>query len=352
MFVVTWAACWSSSQPARECDVTPNPAAGSFQGRAARGTRFAAGALSSQLASTSMPTHTLRPAGAPLKPRGRLGRTVRDGWETLTSVAAAWSADQCHRLGASIAFYAIFTLAPLLAMTVLIAGVFMGVEIVRPQFLAQVGALVGEDAARTMGSLLDAALDAGGGRVTAAIGIATIVIGASAVFVEMRSALDVILSYRADGVLSWFLRARLTSFALVLAIGFVTLVSLLLSALLAAFAEYLVGLNVLLSYVALALNVLVPFTLIVVLFMLLMRYLPSERQPWSRVWPGAILAAVLFELGKHLLGTYIGRAAFVSAFGAAASVVVIVIWVYYCAQVLLIGAEYNKVRMAQSEAKQ
>jgi membrane protein len=280
----------------------------------------------------------------------RTMRSARGAWGTLRRLVVAWSNDQCHRLGASIAFYAIFTLAPLLAMSVLVAGFFMGVDVARPQFLGQVEGLVGEDAARTMAALLDATLDSGRGQLAAVIGIATLAVGASGVFVEMRNALDVILDYRGKGGLGWFLRARVTSFALVLAIGFVTLVSLLLSATLAAFAEYLVGVSTVLRYFAVGLNVLVPLLIIVGLFMMLMRYLPSERQPWSAVWPGAILAALLFEVGKHVLGIYIGRAAFVSAFGAAGSVVVIVIWVYYCAQVLLIGAEYNKVRSGRTGA--
>jgi membrane protein len=267
--------------------------------------------------------------------------------QTLWAVITAWSQDQCHRLGASIAFYAIFTLAPLLAMSVLIAGLFMGIEVVRPQFLEQVGGLVGEDAARTMDRLLDAALNGNRGQWAALIGIVTMGVGASAVFVEMRNALDIILSYKGSGGLSWFLRARLTSFALVLAIGFVTLMSLVLSAVLAAFAHYLGDLHALLAFIAVALNVLVPLTIITGLFTMLMRYLPTERQAWSAVWPGAVLAAILFEAGKHVLGLYIGRAAFVTAFGAAGSVVVIVIWVFYCAQVLLIGAEYNKVRSSR-----
>jgi membrane protein len=297
-----------------------------------------------------MATHTLRSAGTP-HAMGGPSRSLRTAWGTFIAVLTAWSNDQCHRLGASIAFYAIFTLAPLLAMAVLVAGFFMGVEVVRPQFLQQVGTLVGDDAARTMGNLIDAALVNARGGLAAAIGLATLAIGASAVFVEMRSALDIIHSYKGAGGLSWFVRARLTSFALVLAIGFVTLASLVLSAVLSAFAEYLSRASPALGFFAAGLNVIVPLAMISILFMLLMRYLPTERQPWSSVWPGAVLAAILFEIGKHVLGVYLGRFAFVTAFGAAGSVVVIVIWVYYCAQVLLIGAEYNKVRSSRRKSK-
>jgi membrane protein len=265
--------------------------------------------------------------------------------DLLKRVFASWNSDGGPRLGAAIAFYAVFSLAPLLAMAVLVAGTFMGLDTARAQFLGQVGGLVGESGSATLGHMIDSAMVDGKGWLAAGIGLLTLFIGTTGVFLELRNALDFIFRHERARGLSRMVRARLTSFALVLAVGFLTLVSLMASAALAAFGTTLSERFPVLAGVAIMVNALLPLALITVLFGMLMRWLPSARLSWRKVLPGAFFSAALFELGKQLLGLYLGRAAFSSAFGAAGALVVVMMWVYYCAQVLLLGAEYNKVRL-------
>ncbi len=270
-------------------------------------------------------------------------------WRTPIRVLSAWNDDDSLRLGAAVAFYAIFSLAPLLAMAVLIAGLVFGVDAARDQIMGQVGGLVGEGGGQTLRTMLDSAMVEGTeGKqwTTGLVGFATLFIGATGVFVELRNALDAI-NKEAEQVehgLSWMVKARIVSFSLVLAVGFVALVSLALSAAMAAFAAWLSASAPILGALALLLDTIVSLSLITALFILLLRFLPSIQPRKVSLWPGALLAAILFVLGKHLIGLYIGKAGVADAYGAAGSLVVILIWVYYSTQVLLLGAEYNKIR--------
>jgi membrane protein len=266
---------------------------------------------------------------------------------TPIGLLSAWSDDQCARLGAAVAFYAIFSLAPLLAIAVMIAGLAFGVEAARGQIVNEVGTLVGHSGTTALQSMLNSSLVSEGKKWSSAlIGVVTLFIGATGVFVELRYALDSI-NQQAKEIqhgLSWFVRARLMSFALVLAVGFVALASLALSAALSAFADWLSAMMPVLAILARALDALLSLAIIGSLFMLLLRWLPSVQPRRVALWPGALLSAALFVVGKYLVGFYLGRAAVTDAYGAAASLVIILIWVYYCTQVLLVGAEYNKLR--------
>lgn len=272
---------------------------------------------------------------------------IKSRLRTPWAVLSAWFEDQCLRMGASIAFYSIFSLAPLLAMAIIVAGVVFGVDSARSQILSQIDGLVGNSGATTLESMLDnAMLNDTKQWSTAIAGVFTLFIGATGVFVELRYALDSINkeSERIKQGLSWTLRARLISFALVLAIGFIALVSLALSAALSALATWLASTLPVLAAFMVVLDTLVSLTIITGLFMLLLRWLPSVQPQRVSLWPGAFLSGLLFVLGKHLVGLYLGRAGFTNVYGAAGSLVIILVWVYYCAQVLLIGAEYNKLR--------
>ena len=262
---------------------------------------------------------------------------------------SAWNSDDALRLGAAVAFYAIFSLAPLLAMAVLIAGLAFGVDAARDQIMSQVGGLVGEGGGQTLQTMLDSAMVGNAEAkqwTTGVVGFATLFIGATGVFIELRNALDTINkeSEQVEHGLSWMVKARIVSFSLVLAVGFVALVSLALSAAMAAFAEWLSASAPILGTLALLLDTLVSLSLITALFILLLRFLPSIQPRKVSLWPGALLSALLFVIGKHLIGLYIGKAAVADAYGAAGSLVIILIWVFYSTQVLLLGAEYNKIR--------
>lgn len=254
-------------------------------------------------------------------------------------------------MGAAIAFYSIFSLTPLIMIAVLIAGVFVGTDFARQEFLDQMAGLMGPKAAGAVDAMMTGSAQSDKGTLAGIISAATLLLGATGVLFELRHALDAIHQTQArGGGLTWLARGRLWSLALVLAVGFLLLVSLLASAIIAAMSEWLTAYFPVLGFIAEWTNVLVSLALLAVLFGLLMRWLPSERQTWRSVWPGALLAAVLLSIGKHLLGLYLGRAAFSDSFGAAGSLVVLVMWIYYSVQVFLLGAAFNEVRQQSGAA--
>ena len=269
---------------------------------------------------------------------------MRRAWRLIRSALSLWSDRKASRLGAAIAFYSIFSLTPLLMIAVLIAGAFVGTDFARKEFLDEVAALMGDKAAGAIQTMMTASMQSDHGGLAGVTSALTLLVGATGVLYELRNALDSIHRTRAPGGLTWFVRGRLWSVALVLAVGFLLLVSLLASAVIAAMSDWLIARFPMLGFIAIATNVLFSMAVLTALFGLLMRWLPSERQPWGSVWPGAVLAAGLLSAGKHLLGLYLGRAAFSDSFGAAGSLVVLVMWIYYAVQVFLLGAAFNEVR--------
>lgn len=262
------------------------------------------------------------------------------------AAAGLWSDHQAPRLGAAVAFYAIFSITPLVLMAVMVAGLFVDAGFARREFLEQLQGLLGSGAADSVETMIDAASKASEkgpwAGVTSAVAL---FIGASGVFVELRYALDAIHGTKRgrDSFVSWFVRGRLWSMALVLAVGFLMLVSLIASAIISAMGGWLTATFPVLGFVAIALNLLLSLAILTALFGMLMRWLASERRAWRRVWSGALLAAALLEVGKELLGLYLGRAAFADAYGAAGGLVVLVVWIYYSVQVFLFGAAFNEV---------
>ena len=271
----------------------------------------------------------------------------RKAWKLVRATVSLWSERNAARLGAAVAFYSIFSLTPLVMIAVLFAGAFVGTDFARQEFLGQLSTLVGDNAAGAFEALLTAYMNSDKGALAGVTGAATLLVGATAVMFELRNALDAIHQPKAQGGLSWFVRGRLWSLALVFAVGFLLLISLIASAVFAAMSGWLTAYFPVLGVVAEWANVLLSLALLAGLFGLLMRWLPSERQPWRQVWPGALLAAVLLNIGKHFLGLYLGRAAFSDSFGAAGSLVVLVMWVYYSVQVFLLGAAFNEVRRSR-----
>jgi membrane protein len=268
-------------------------------------------------------------------------------WKLARATVSLWSERNAARLGAAVAFYSIFSLTPLVMIAVLFAGAFVGTDFARKEFLDQLAGLMGSNAAGAVDGLLTAYMNSNKGTLAGVTGAATLLVGATAVLFELRNALDTIHQPKTPGGLSWFVRGRLWSLALVFAVGFLLLVSLIASAVFAAMSDWMTAYFPVLGAVAEWANVLLSLALLAGLFGLLMRWLPSERQPWRQVWPGALLAAVLLNIGKHLLGLYLGRAAFSDSFGAAGSLVVLVMWVYFSVQVFLLGAAFNEVRRSR-----
>jgi membrane protein len=232
-------------------------------------------------------------------------------------------------------------------IAVLIAGVFVGTDFARQEFLDQLSGLMGPKAAGAVDAMMTASVQSNNGGIAGITSVITLLVGASGVLFELRKALDAIHRSESPGGLSWFVRGRLWSFALILAVGFLLLVSLLASAIFSAMSEWLTAYFPILGFLAKWMNALLSLVLLTALFALLLRWLPTQRQTWRSVWPGALLAAVLLSVGKHLLGIYLGRAAFSDSFGAAGSLVVLVMWIYYSVQVFLLGAAFNEVRLAE-----
>jgi membrane protein len=258
----------------------------------------------------------------------------------------AWMDDYAPSMGAALAYYTLFSLAPVLLIVIAVAGMVFGVEAARGEIVGQLQGLIGTEGATAVQGLLKSASHTGTNLMASAISIITLLVGATTVFSELQSDLDRI--WRAPAVKQksglWaLLRARLLTFGMVLAVGFLLLVSLVISAGLAALAKwggsYFVGRDVLMQ----VLNVVVSFGIITMLFALIYKILPRVQINWSDVWIGAGVTALLFTLGKLGIGLYLGMSSVTSGFGAAGSIVVLLVWVYFSAQIFLLGAEFTWV---------
>ncbi|MBT2300736.1 YihY/virulence factor BrkB family protein [Variovorax paradoxus] len=258
----------------------------------------------------------------------------------------AWVDDYAPSMGAAISYYTIFSLAPLLVIVIAIAGALFGREAAQGQIVAQISGLVGREGAVAVESMLRSVDEPGKGLVAGLISVVVLLIGATTVFAELQSALDRIWHVpereKPSGVWA-VLRARLLSFGLILGLAFLLMVSLLVSAALAAFGSWFGGLMPGWELMLQALNILISLGIITVLFAMIFKLMPTARIAWRDVWIGAAVTAVLFELGKLAIGLYLGKSGVNESFAAAGSLVVLVAWVYYAAQIFLLGAEFTKV---------
>jgi membrane protein len=256
----------------------------------------------------------------------------------------AWSADRASTMGAALAFYSAFSLAPLLMIVIAIAAAVFGADAARGAIVERLGSIVGPVAAVAIQELLKAAQEPRTGLLATVIGIATLLIGATTVLVELQDDLDYIWKAPARSGVVTMLRARLLSFLIILAIGFVLLTTQLLSSAVTAFGDYLTPYfpNVALRLLGVA-NFLFSLVIVTVLFAILYKWLPNVRIAWRDVWVGAFATAVLFSIGRIAIGVYLGRSAIASAYGAAGTLVALLLWLYYSAQVFLLGAEFTAV---------
>ncbi len=270
-------------------------------------------------------------------------------WKLVKQAGLSWIDHDATRLAAAVAFYSILSLAPLLILAVAIAGLVFSQDAARYELVQQMRGLVGEDGAKVIETALDNAKKPSEGILATVIGIATLLIGAAGVFGELHDAMNVVWEVKpipGQGV--WrFIRNKFLSFGMVLSIGFLLLVSLVLSTGLSAMGTYVVGLAPGVPFMMRILNFVVSLALVTGLFALLFRYLPDARIPWRHVWFGALVTALLFTLGKCLIGLYLSQAAVGSPFGAAGSLVVLVVWIYYSSLIIFFGAE-----LTQAHAKE
>lgn len=267
-------------------------------------------------------------------------------WRRLIqSTFVAWSDHEASTQSAALAFYTIFSLAPLLVVAISLAGMVFGRAAVRGEILAQFQDWMGHDAASLVQEILSSAARPQVNRLAGLVGIATLLFGASGVFVQLQQSLNRIweVAPKPGAAISTLLRKRVLSFAAVLAIGFLLLVSLLISAALSAVGDFLekrFQLPVTRLHWA---NILVSFLIVTLLFGLIYRVLPDVRLAWRDVLLGALVTSALFGAGKTLIGLYLGHTGAASAYGAAGSLVVLTSWVYYSALIFLLGAEFTHV---------
>jgi membrane protein len=258
----------------------------------------------------------------------------------------SWSSDEVPRLGASLAYYTLFALSPILIIAIAIAGSVYGEEAVRGQIVGEIDGLIGRQGAEAVQSLLQGAHQDRTGSLAVIIGTITLLVAASGAFLELQHALNKIFRVKTDPKKSGLQRlilSRLRSFGLVVSIGFLLLVSLLISAALTAISTRIQTTEILGPFLLQAFNLIVSLAVMTLLFGLIYRLLPDVRLAWRDVWTGAFVTSLFFTIGKFLIGLYLGRSSVASSYGAAGSVVIVLVWVYYSAQVILLGAEFTRV---------
>jgi len=273
-------------------------------------------------------------------------------WQLLKETYAQWSTAKPFQLAAALAYYTLFSLAPLLLIAIAIAGLVFGHDATEHQLLTTFQGVMGPQGAQAVEGLLRSASTPASGIVATGIGIVTLLIGAGGVVGQLQEALNTIweVEAKAESGVWGVLRARFVSFALVLGVGFLLLVSLLVSAVLAAMMQVMQGVLPGGEGLWQGIEFLVSVGLITLLFALIYKVLPDVEIPWRDVWIGAGMTAVLFTMGKFLLGLYLGRKGVTSPYGAAGSLVLVLLWVYYSGLIFLFGAAFTKVHAASYDA--
>lgn len=260
-----------------------------------------------------------------------------------------WKDDHASRLAAALAYYTIFSLAPLLIIAIAVAGLLWQKDVVQQAVLNQIGGLVGAQGQTFVSGLLSSAAHPAQGIIATVIGIITLLFGALGVFNALHDSLNVIWDVESEKVTGlWnsirkLLIERFLSFAMILGIGFLLLVSLIISAALTAMGTWIGGLFPSQATILQIINLVVSVGFVTVLFALIFKLLPDVEIAWKDVWIGAFVTALLFTIGKTLIGLYLGSSAVVTTFGAAGSLVLLLLWLYYSAQILFFGAEFTQV---------
>lgn len=271
-------------------------------------------------------------------------KRLRDLWTVAKESGMGWDRDHVSSLAAGLAYYTLLSLAPLVVIAIAIAGFVFGEDAARDRIGDELGAVVGAEAARAIQEVVKRAQAPAAGITSTIIGVVVLFVGASGVFGELQSSMNTVWNVKPKpgrGVMG-IVKDRFFSFTMVLGVAFLLLVSTILTAALAAVGRYLgsalPGGEVLWQL----LNFALALAVVTALFALIFKIVPDIEIAWKDVWVGAFVTAVLFSLGKFLIGLYLGKSSISSAYGAAGSLVVLVIWVYYSAQILLLGAEFTQ----------
>jgi membrane protein len=256
-----------------------------------------------------------------------------------------WQRDAALTLGAALAYYTLFAMAPLLVLVIAVAGLALGRAAAQGEIVAQIGGLMGPDGAKMIEEMIVRASRPTSGIVATLVSLGTMALGASGVFGQLQGALNQIFGVEAGrgGGIRGMVQQRLVHFGMIVAIGFLLLVSLVLSAVVAALHGFLEASVPVLADVLPWLNFALSFVVVTGLFALIYKVLPDVRLAWRDVWLGAAFTALLFTVGKSVIGYYLGRAGTTSVYGAAGSLVLVLLWIYYSAQILFLGAEFTEV---------
>lgn len=280
------------------------------------------------------------PASAPLARKGIFRALSKLLWDA----AKMWLDKKSPRLGASLSYYAVFSIAPMLLVALSIAGLVLGSDAAQGRVLDELKTVLGADAAELVQTMIAKSAEQKAGVIGSIMGIVTLLIGATAVMVELQAALDILwdTAPRTSGIKA-LVKERILSLGLILTVGFLLVVSLLASAAMVAVSDtlgrYVPGAVVL----GTILNSVVSFGVLTVFFALVFKYLPNAKIAWKDVWMGGLLTSALFQLGRALIALYIGKAGVSSTFGAAGSLAVLLVWVYYSAQIVLMGAVVTRL---------
>ena len=264
----------------------------------------------------------------------------------LKKTASDWLEDQAPTLGAALAYYTVFSLAPLLIIAIAIAGLVLGQEAAQGQIFNQLRGLLGDESGKAMQEMVQSASAKPASGVTATlIGVVTLLFGASGVFGQLQTSLNTIWEVQPKpGRGIWgILRDRILSFGFILVVGFLLLVSLLLTAGVALVAEWFGGMFPGMEILTQIVNFVLSLVIITLLFAMIFKFLPDAKIAWHDVWIGAFITALLFTIGKLALGLYLGKSGVESSYGAAGSLIVLLLWVYYSSQILFFGAEFTQV---------
>jgi membrane protein len=263
-------------------------------------------------------------------------------WTVAKEAAENWSTHKDARQGAALAYYSVFSIGPIIVIAVAVAGFFFGQEAVSGQVAASLKDMLGDSGAQAIQAMLKEAGRPREGLIATLVGLATLLFAAIGVVVQLKDALNTVWEVKEhEGSGVWhFMRSYVVSLAAVLALGFLLLVSLLITAGLAAFGKY--GAQYMQEWLFHLISLLVSVAVIALLFAMMFKYLPDAEIAWYDVWLGAIVTALLFEIGKSVIGFYIGKQGLESSYGAAASIIVVLIWVYYTSQIILMGAEITR----------
>jgi membrane protein len=271
-------------------------------------------------------------------------------WQFLKTTINEWSEAEPFQLAAALSYYTLFSLAPLLLIAIGVAGFVFGREAAQNQIVETLQGMIGEDSAKTVQEMIQASNEKPKtGMISTIIGFGALLFGAGGVVGQLQTSLNKMweVTPKPGQGIWWFLRQRFFSFAMVLAIGFLLLVSLVVTAVLSSFTGMLRSLLGDATLIAHVVDILVSFGFVTLLFALIYKYVPDVEIEWRDVWVGAALTAILFTVGKYIIGLYIGTSGVSSTFGAAGSLITILVWVYYSSLIFFLGAEFTRVYATQ-----